>query len=67
MPVILCPGCWLSLAVLFLLWALVWLFARVFKFKWAIKVTDWTSKRMKAIIAAARGKEEKCSCEHCNK
>jgi hypothetical protein len=68
MPVLLCPGCWLSLLALFLLWLVVWVFARVFKFKWAIKTTTWTSKKIKAIVAAARGKEEeKCSCEHCGK
>jgi hypothetical protein len=68
MPILLCPGCWISLLFLFLLWLLLWSFARIFKFKWAIKVNDWCIGRMKAIYdAVKKGKEEEkeCPCDKC--
>ena len=72
MPILLCPGCWISLLFLFLLWLVLWFFARVFKFEWAIKINDWCTKKMKTIFGALRGgkKEEEsddgpCRCEDC--
>ena len=69
MPILLCPGCWISLLFLFLLWLLLWLFAKVCKFKWAIKVNDWCVKKMKALYEAVKGKEEEssCDCDGCDK
>jgi len=67
MPVLLCPGCWVQLLFLGLLWLLLLFFAKVCKFNWAIKTNTWCVTQLKKLHIWKKKEEEKvCPCDKCS-
>ena len=69
MPVLLCPGCWIQLLFLGLLWLLLLFFAKICKFNWAIKTHSWCSEKLRGLAEAAKfwkKKESDCGCGGCD-